>query len=51
MAHTVLKPAVVDFLEFATKSGNLELQMQEISLPEGSSLIGLTLEECGSGRN
>ena len=51
MAHTVLKPTVVDFLEFATKSGNLELQMQEISIPEGSSLIDLTLDECGIGRN
>lgn len=50
MAHTVLKPTVVDFIEFATKSGNIELQMQEINIEEGSSLIGLTLEECGMGR-
>jgi voltage-gated potassium channel len=51
MAHTVLKPTVVDFLEFATKSGNLELQMQEIQIQKGSDLIGLTLEECGIGRD
>ena len=51
MAHTVLKPSVVDFIEFATKSGNIELQMQEILISEGSSLIGLTLEECGIGRD
>ncbi|HYB19936.1 MAG TPA: NAD-binding protein [Thermodesulfobacteriota bacterium] len=50
MAHTVLKPTVVDFLEFATRSGNLELQMEEIQIQEGSSLIGLTLEECGIGK-
>jgi len=50
MAHTVLKPTVVDFIEFATRSGNIELQMQEISIQEGSKLIGLTLEECGIGR-
>lgn len=49
MAHTVLKPTVVDFLEFATRSGNLELQMQEISIQEGSPMIGQTLEECGTG--
>lgn len=49
MAHTVLKPTVVDFIEFATKSGNIELQMQEINIQEGSSLIGLTLQECGIG--
>lgn len=51
MAHTVLKPTVVDFLEFATKSGNIELQMQEVLIQEGSELIGLTLEECGIGRD
>jgi voltage-gated potassium channel len=51
MAHTVLKPTVVDFLEFATKSGNIELQMEEVQIQERSELIGLTLEECGIGRD
>jgi voltage-gated potassium channel len=51
MAHTILKPTVVDFLEFATKSGNLELQMEEVQIQEGSALIGMTLEECGIGRD
>jgi len=51
MAHTVLKPTVVDFIEFATKSGNIELQMEEIPIHEGSQLIGLTLEACGMGRD
>ena len=51
MAHTVLKPTVVDFIEFATKSGNLELQMQEVPVQEKSSLVGLTLKECGIGEN
>lgn len=51
MAHTVLKPTVVDFLEFATKSGNIELQMQEIPVQEGSSLVGMTMEQCGIGRD
>jgi voltage-gated potassium channel len=51
MAHTVLKPTVVDFIEFATKSGNIELQMQEIAVQEGSRLIGTTLEQCGIGRD
>lgn len=50
IAHTVLKPAVVDFIEFATKSGNLDLQMEEITIREGSRLVGLTLDECGIGR-
>jgi len=49
MAHTVLKPTVVDFIEFTTKSGNLELQMQEVLVQEGSSLIGRNLETCSIG--
>jgi voltage-gated potassium channel len=51
IAHTILKPAVMDFIEFATKSGNIELQMEEIKVQEGSRLIGLTLDECGIGRD
>ena len=51
MVQTVLKPMVVDFIEFATRSGNIELQMQEIKIQESSSLVGLTLEECGIGRD
>ncbi|MFZ5997912.1 MAG: potassium channel family protein [Nitrospirota bacterium] len=51
IAHTLLKPAVVDFIEFATKSGNIDLQMEEITIQEGSRLVGLTLDECGIGRD
>ena len=50
IAHTVLKPAVVDFIEFATKSGNIDLQMEEIAIGENSGLVGLSLDECGFGR-
>jgi voltage-gated potassium channel len=51
IAHTVLKPAVVDFIEFATKSGNIDLQMEEITIKDNSGLVGLTLDECGIGRD
>ncbi|MBA4348432.1 MAG: potassium channel protein [Thermodesulfovibrio sp.] len=50
IAHTILRPAVVDFIEFATKTGNIELQMEEVVIPENSKLIGLTLDQCGIGR-
>lgn len=50
IAHTVLRPAVVDFIEFATKTGNIELQMEEVFIPENSKLVGLTLDQCGIGR-
>jgi len=50
MAQTIIKPAVVDFIEFATKTGNIDLQMEEIPIQEGSRLVGLTLDECGIGK-
>ncbi len=50
IAQTVLKPAVVDFIEFATKSGNIDLQIHEVTIQEGSTLENQTLDECGIGR-
>ncbi len=46
----MLKPAVVDFIELATKSGNIDLQMEEIPIPEISRFSGLSLDQCGFGR-
>jgi voltage-gated potassium channel len=46
IAHRLLKPAVVDFIEFATRGENLELQMEEIKVSEKSH-IDKTLDECG----
>ena len=50
IAHTILRPAVVDFIEFATKTGNIELQMEEVTIPEGSSMADKSLDQCGIGR-
>jgi voltage-gated potassium channel len=47
IAHTILKPAVVDFIEFATKSGNLELQMEEVKVSAGSRINGQSLDQSG----
>ena len=40
MAQTALRPAVVDFMELATSSDNLELAMEEITVTAGSGLAG-----------
>lgn len=48
IAHSLLKPAVVDFIEFATRGG--ELRMEEIQVQEGSALQGKSLGESGLGR-
>jgi voltage-gated potassium channel len=47
IAHILLKPAVVDFIEFATRSENLELQMEEIKVSEKSHIVDKSLDECG----
>jgi voltage-gated potassium channel len=45
IAQTALRPAVVDFVEIATSSDNLELSIEEIHIENGSSLAGHSLSE------
>lgn len=47
MAQAILRPNVVDFIEIATGSENLELQMEELSIPTGSGFIGENLVSSG----
>lgn len=47
MAHAILKPAVVDFIEIATAGGNVELAMEEITVGRNSSLEGKSIAESG----
>lgn len=46
MAQTALRPAVVDFVELATSSENLELAMEQVSIAEGSGLGSRTILEA-----
>jgi voltage-gated potassium channel len=43
MAQTALRPAVVDFVELATGTDNLDLSMEEVAIPNGSPLANRTL--------
>jgi len=45
IAQTALRPAVVDFVEIATSSDNLELSLEEIHIQPGSALAGHPLSE------
>ena len=47
VAQAVLRPNVVDFLELATRTEHLELNIEEARLDGGSSLAGATLESSG----
>jgi voltage-gated potassium channel len=51
MAQAILRPSVVDFIEIATAGQNLQLQMEEILVEEGSSLVGTTLVTSGVRRD
>jgi voltage-gated potassium channel len=43
IAQTALRPAVVDFVEIATSSDNLELSIEEIRIEKGSAIAGKPL--------
>lgn len=43
LAQTALRPAVVDFVQIATSSENLELAMEQIRIEDRSALAGQTI--------
>jgi voltage-gated potassium channel len=47
VAQAVLRPAVLDFIEVATRSEHLDLQIEELSVPAGSGLDGRTIAATG----
>ncbi|WP_298438785.1 TrkA family potassium uptake protein [Geobacter sp.] len=47
MAQAILRPNVVDFIEIATGREHLDLQMEEINIPERSAFVGETLVTSG----
>ena len=47
MAQAILRPSVVDFIEIATASENLELQIEEIAVSADSVLAGKSLVDSG----
>jgi voltage-gated potassium channel len=47
MAQSVLRPNVVDFIEIATGSEHMDLQMEEITIPPQSAFAGETLVSSG----
>jgi voltage-gated potassium channel len=45
VAQAVLRPAVVEFIELATRTEHLELQLEEALIAPGSRLAGATLSD------
>jgi voltage-gated potassium channel len=47
MAQTLLRPAVADFIELATMTERLELEMEQIEISTGSPFISRALKDAG----
>ena len=46
LAQTALRPAVVDFVQIATSSENLELNMEQVRIHEGAPLAGRSIVDA-----
>jgi voltage-gated potassium channel len=51
VAQAVLRPNVVDFIELATRTGHLELQLEETRIGAGSALAGTTIKDSNVRQN
>ena len=51
MAQAILRPNVVDFIEIATGREHMDLQMEEIFIPETSPFIGQNLQDAALRRD
>jgi voltage-gated potassium channel len=47
MVQSALRPAVVDFVQFATSSAHLDLSMEQVHIAEGSPFVGQSILEAG----
>jgi voltage-gated potassium channel len=46
LAQTALRPAVVDFVQLATSSDNLDLTMEQVQIAQGAPLAGRSIVEA-----
>jgi len=46
LAQTAMRPAVVDFVQLATSSENLELNMEQVKINDGAPLAGRSILEA-----
>lgn len=47
MAHAILRPTVIKFLEMAFSDGDSDIQIEEILVKPGSRLVGVALKDSG----
>lgn len=47
LAHNILRPTVIDFLDLALSAEGMELSMEELCIPEGAHIAGKDLIHSG----
>ena len=47
MAHAILRPNVIRFLEFAFADEDTDIHIEEIAIADSSKLVGVSLQESG----
>lgn len=50
IAHMLIAPTMVDFIEFTTHGENIDIWMEEIPVAEDARIAGQSLDQCGIGR-
>jgi voltage-gated potassium channel len=51
MAHAILRPTVIEFLELAFADDDTDIQMEEIRVAENSDLVGVALKDSRIRQN
>src|SRR5262249_15492834 len=49
VAQAVIRPTVLEFIELATKTEHLDLQIEQVQIAPGSTLVGVTLSSSRLG--
>src|SRR5262249_41113534 len=50
LAHAILRPAVAEFMELAAPGDDREIDLEEVVIPSGSLLAGVSLGELAARR-
>jgi Trk K+ transport system NAD-binding subunit len=51
MAHAILRPTVIRFLEMAFADESVDIQIEEIHVTPNSTMVGMTLQDSGIRQN
>ncbi len=50
IAHMILRPSTVELLELVTTPGMIDYHLDEVQIPEGSAIVGQTIQQIDARR-